>query len=78
MRVLNDARDGRDDEEDVTEERDSDSDTDGLETTPPSVGDVGTEERNDIDPESVEGTDTGGGTLTEAKSTGLVNASTSS
>ena len=51
MRVLNDTRNGGDNEEDVTEEGDGDGDADGLETTPACVREVSTKERNDVDPE---------------------------
>ena len=51
MAVLDDAGNGRDDEENVAEESNRDGDTDSLVATPPCVGDVGTEKRNDIHPE---------------------------
>lgn len=50
MVVVDNTGDGGDDEEGVAEKRDTDGDTDGLETTPPGVGDVSAEQGNHVDP----------------------------
>lgn len=50
MAVLNDTRDGGDDEEDVTEERDTNRHADRLEATPSCVRDVGAKEGNHVYP----------------------------
>ena len=50
MTVLNDARNGRDDEEDMSDERDPYADADGLVAAPARVRDVRAEEGNNVDP----------------------------
>ena len=48
--LLDNTRDRGDDKEDVAEESDTNGDADGLITTPVGIGDVGTEQRDDVYP----------------------------
>ena len=48
--MLDDAGDGADDEEDVSEQCDRDRDTHGLVATPPCIGDVRAKQWNDVHP----------------------------
>ena len=62
--------DGRDDEDNVTDNCDSDGDTNGLVATPVLVSHVRSEEWDGVNPERVEGVDGRGDTWTLSKSTG--------
>ena len=70
VRVLDNRRKTRHDEDDVTEDIDAERIADSLETSEVAVGDVGTEKGHGILPERVEGGQTGGGTLAHAQGTG--------
>jgi len=48
--VFDDTRDGGDDEEDMSNQCDTDRDGNRLEPTPVGVGNVGAEERDNVDP----------------------------
>lgn len=71
MRVLDNSWYGGNDEEDVTDEGNSDRDTDSIETAQMGICNVSTEERYDVHPETVEGSETGGGLLAQTEGTRL-------
>ncbi len=50
--MVDDAGNRGNNEKTVTEKRNADGDTDGLEATPSCVGDVCSKKRNDVDPGS--------------------------
>lgn len=62
--------DGRDDQDDVTNNGDADRDTNGLVTTPVLISHIGREEWNGVNPERVEGVDGGSDSWSLSKSTG--------
>ncbi len=74
--MVEDRGDGRDDEEDVSDERDENGDANRLESAPSGIGEVGTEDGHAVDPEGVEGGQTSGGLLTLAESTRLIVSAT--
>lgn len=76
--VLNDPRNGRDNEQDVSKERDSNGHTDSLVAAPVRVGDVRPKKRRDVDPEAVERCQTGRGALAHAQGTALAILATGS
>lgn len=69
--VLDDRGKTGDDEKDVTDDIDTEGGTDGSVTTEPAVGNVGTEQRHGVLPESIEGRQRERGSLTQAEGTGL-------
>lgn len=50
MALLDDTGDGRDNEEDVTDEGDGDGDANGLEAAPPGIRDVRAKQGDDVHP----------------------------
>lgn len=69
--LIHDGRCSRDDEDGVTDFSDEDRVEDGLVATEVLVGNPGTEQRADVDPERVEGGQGEGNLLAQAKGTGL-------
>lgn len=78
VRVLDDARNGGDDEQDVSEERDSDGHADSLVAAPVRIRDVRPEKWHHVDPEAVEGRQAGRRALAQAKGTALAVLATRS
>lgn len=66
-RVDDDRRNCRNDEEDVTENGDPEGVAERLVSSQVGVGDVGTKERTDVDPEGVEGTESETSRLTQSE-----------
>lgn len=69
--IVHDLGDGGNGQDDVAEHSNADGVEDGLETTEVGIGDVGSEQRQDIGPEGVEGGDVEGNLLAETETTGL-------
>jgi hypothetical protein len=74
--VLDNRRNRRDDENDVSDNVDAQGVADGLVTAPVLVGNVGTEKGHEVLPELVEGGDSGRGSLAHAEGTGLLRVGT--
>jgi hypothetical protein len=75
--LLDDSRNGTNSQEDVSDQDDDVGQLDGLVTTKVLIGQVGSQERSQVDPESVEGGQTESSLLTGVKGSGLTAIATS-